>query len=56
MSRRSNIRKRAKQKARAKQRQRQKDNLLTRGLIGKLADPVTSRGILGAAIQQQERT
>ena len=48
-------RKRERQKARAKQRRRQKDNLLTRGLVGKLADPITSRGILGEAIRKHQQ-
>ena len=55
MSTRSNKRKRERQKLRAKQRQQQTDLLATRGLVAKLAEPITSRSVLGAAIQEQQQ-
>ena len=55
-TRRSNIKKRSRQKLRSKQRRQKADKLLTRGLITELARPISARGMLGAAIQQQERT
>jgi hypothetical protein len=60
MSRRGNTRKRLRQRKRHEERkqlkQRQATNLLTQGLIAALARPISSRGAISEAIQQQERT